>query len=145
MSIVLLRILTRKSVLGFGLYKDWTVQNMIDMCNLRELLDIYYNCRNIDFSQDLKDELCIYGEREIDKRNPPKHRYIPNAGFYTRICMKEIIDKKSESQRAIEFGLKRKFKFESKRRLNRKEKWTKSTIYSKGALQAMNHGHNKKT
>ena len=68
MSIVLLRTLTRKSILGFGKYVDLTVQNMLDTFLSKELLNIYYTCRNIDFNQDLKDELCIHGEREINKK-----------------------------------------------------------------------------
>ena len=140
MSVLLLRTLTRKSILGFGLYKDLTVQNMLDMCKQRELLNIYYTCRNIDLNQDVKDELCISGEREINKREYKEYRYIEDQGFFIRMCLKHIIDKKDESQKNRELGLKRKFKFENRRRLNQKERWTKTTIHSKGALQAKNHG-----
>ena len=76
MSVLLLRTVTRKSILGFGNFKDITIQNMIDMHMERELLHIYYTCRNIDFNQDLKDELCISGEREINKKEKQEERYI---------------------------------------------------------------------
>jgi len=143
MSVLLLRTLTRKSIIGFGTFREWSVQNMIDMCKTYELLSIYYTCRNIDFNQDLKDELCIYGEREIDKKHPSAERYIENGNLYPRLCMRDIIDKKDEDAQKREIGLKRKFKFEKKRRLNNKEIFIQKTVFSKGAQQARNHRHNK--
>lgn len=144
MSVVLLRTLTKKSVIGFGLYKDMTVQNMIDTCNVYELLSIYYTCRNIDFNQDLKDELCIFGEREIDKKKPSESRYVENGRLYQKLCMRDIIDKKDEETRQKEKGIRRKFAFEKKRRRKNREKILRGTVFSKGAMQARNHGHHKK-
>lgn len=144
MSVLLLRTLTRKSILGFGVHKDLSVQNMIDMCKVYELLSIYYTCRNIDFNQDLKDEFCIFGEREIDKKKPSESRYIENGNLYARLCMRDMIDMKDEETRQKEIGIRRKFAFEKKRRRKNRERILKGTVFSKGAMQARNHGHNKK-
>lgn len=71
-DIVKLRKLTFKSIIGFGNYKDITVQ---DMCNLHrhgELIDIYYNLGNIDFTDEVKKELCINERRSIKKPGTDK-------------------------------------------------------------------------
>ena len=78
MSVVLLRTVTKKSILGFGSYQDVSIQNMIDMRMEKELLHIYYTCRNIDFCQELKDELCISGEREINKKEKQDEKQLIN-------------------------------------------------------------------
>ena len=42
MSILLLRTLTKKSIIGFGNYVDLTIQNLFDMNKHKDLLEIYY-------------------------------------------------------------------------------------------------------
>jgi hypothetical protein len=73
-DVVLLRTLTRKSIIGFGNYKDITVQNILDLRQHKVLLEIYYFFRNIDFMPDILQELFIIGERVVDKKIP-KERY----------------------------------------------------------------------
>lgn len=145
MAVLLLRTLTRKSVIGFGQHRELTVQNMIDTCRTHDLLHIYYSCRNIDFNQDLKDELCIYGEREINKKEYSEIRYISNARYLIGQCMREMIDKKDDVTRQKELNFRYKMKVENRKHFARKERWLKSTIYSKGAMQARNQGHYKKS
>ena len=48
-DVVLLRTLTRKSIIGFGQYNDLTIQNLLDTRKQMDLLKIYYFFRNIDF------------------------------------------------------------------------------------------------
>ena len=141
MSIVLLRTLTRKSILGFGKYVDLTVQNMLDTFLSKELLNIYYTCRNIDFNQDLKDELCIHGEREINKKEKKDERYILNYGHYMYECLKEMAEKKTEEQEKIILGYRRKEKHFKKRQVGGTQGALSRTIFSKGA----NRGKNQNT
>jgi len=133
MSIVLLRTLTRKSIIGFGDYKDLTVQNLIDTFRTKELLKIYYNCRNIDFNQDLKDELCISGEREINKKEPKEERFAPKYPSYILWCIHLMLEKKDAEQVQIGNRMIFKDKVQKKKRAYFQEKALKSTIYSKGA------------
>ena len=141
MSIVLLRTLTRKSILGFGKYVDLTVQNMLDTFLSKELLNIYYTCRNIDFNQDLKDELCIHGDREINKKEKKDERYILNYGHYMYECLKEMAEKKTEEQEKIILGYRRKEKHFKKRQVRGTQGALSRTIFSKGA----NRGKNQNT
>lgn len=67
MSIVRLRTLTRKSVIGFGEFVDINVQQVFDMCREYNLLQLYYGCGNISFSEDILQELGIVGEYKIEK------------------------------------------------------------------------------
>jgi hypothetical protein len=138
MSVVLLRTLTRKSILGFGKYVDITVQNMLDTFLSKELLNIYYTCRNIDLNQDLKDELCIHGEREINKKEKQDERYIPKTFFYISECIKEMSEKKTEAQEKMLLGYRRKEKIFKKKQLRGIEGALSRTIFSKGAQRDKN-------
>lgn len=64
---ILKRTLAMKSCIGFGPYKDVTVYQMISTRKEGFLIKIYYTCSNIDFNQEIKDELCITKDREIEK------------------------------------------------------------------------------
>lgn len=64
---LLLRTLTRKSNIGFGYFKDWSVGQMIDMCKLKDLLSIYYGCGKIDFCEELKTELKLSENLQVQK------------------------------------------------------------------------------
>lgn len=57
MSNLLLRKLTRKSNIGFGDFKDWSVGQMMDLGKQKELLTMYYGLSKIDFCDELKAEL----------------------------------------------------------------------------------------
>jgi len=138
MSVVLLRTLTRKSILGFGKYVDMTVQNMLDTFQKKELLNIYYTCRNIDFNQDLKDELCIHGEREINKKEKSEKRYIDKTFYYIAMCIKEMAERNTESQEKILLGYRRKEKIFKKKQLRGSEGALSRTIFSKGAQRDKN-------
>lgn len=140
MNVVLLRTLTRKSIIGWGSYRDLSVQNLLDMFKHKELLHIYYTCRNIDFNQDLKDELCISGERELNKKEKQENRYIPQTDIYINWCIKEMLDKKDEKTLQLEKGQVRKAKKYNKKQASAREWATRSTIYSKGAMQRKNQG-----
>ena len=143
MSVLLLRTITRKSIIGFGNYKDLTVQNLLDMYRAKELLHIYYSCRNIDFNQDLKDELCIYGEREInkkDKTDKKEDRYADNLWLHVNNCLSEMLNKKNDEEIEQGNGMLRKIKYTYKKNQKNRESAQNRNVFSKGAMQRKNQG-----
>jgi hypothetical protein len=143
MSIVLLRTLTRKSIIGWGNFKDLSVQNLLDTFRHKELLHIYYTCRNIDFNQDLKDELCISGEREINKKEKQENRYNYPTDMYIGWCLKEMFSKKDEETLLREKRQLQKAIKHNKKRTAVREWAMAKTIYSKGALKGKNQGNSR--
>lgn len=75
MSNLLLRTMTRKSIIGFGNYKDLTIQNLMDLQKHDELLSIYYSLEKIDFDADVKKELFLDEFRQIQKPGKDKQAY----------------------------------------------------------------------
>lgn len=80
MSNLLLRRLTRKSIIGFGNYRDLTVQNLMDLQKHDELLNMYYNLEKIDFDDDVKQELFLDEFRQIPKPGKDKAAYWKHRG-----------------------------------------------------------------
>lgn len=136
MSTLLLRTLTAKSIIGFGKYKDITVQNLLDLHNHKALLEIYYLFRNIDFCKELKEQLCIYGEREIDKKDRSNERY--NNKHFIGLCLFDIINKQNETESRINFAMKRKEKARNKKNCDQYLTGLNRSIYSKGAQRSRN-------
>jgi len=86
--IVLKRVLTRKSILGFG-YKedrDLSVQMLLDLGKKTLLRDAYYGLDKIDFTDDILNELEITEQYRISK--PGKDRLM-RAKFYDDLITKE--------------------------------------------------------
>lgn len=67
MDVPILRKLSRKSTLGFGIYADNTVQNLIDLQKKRYLRWIYFNCSKISYLDDVLKEILIPDEYIIEK------------------------------------------------------------------------------
>jgi hypothetical protein len=65
------RVLTRKSILGFGYseYKDLPIQMILDLGLTNYLIKSYFNLEKIDFTEDILDELGITSEFRIVKPN----------------------------------------------------------------------------
>ena len=61
MSSIRLRILTRKSILGFSYFdiRDLSVQMIIDLDKISIIIRSYYNLDKISFAEDILEELCI--------------------------------------------------------------------------------------
>ena len=68
-DVVLLRKLSRKSVMNFGKYFDLTVQQCIDTRKKSYLKWVYFNMSNITFLDEILDELKIPFEFRFDKPN----------------------------------------------------------------------------
>lgn len=138
MSSVLLRTLTRKSIIGFGNYRDLTVQNLIDLFKQKELLGIYYTCRNIDFCQDLKDELFITAEREINKKIPQEERYKKEYFACIKLCLDDIFAHKKDGELKKAIIMRAKEKNLKKAHLKAQERALNNTIYGKIAQRGRN-------
>jgi hypothetical protein len=66
---VLKRVLTRKSILGYGYaeYRDLSVQMILDLDKAHILITSYFGLEKIDFTEDILDELGITSEWRIVK------------------------------------------------------------------------------
>ena len=58
-DVTLLRTLTRKSILKFGQFSDLQVQNLLDLKKYKYLRWVYFNCSNINFMDDILEEIKI--------------------------------------------------------------------------------------
>ena len=54
-----LRTMTRKSKMGFGKYKDKTVQEMLDLRRNLDLISPYYKLTSINYTEDILNELNL--------------------------------------------------------------------------------------
>tara|TARA_R110001632_G_scaffold191044_1_gene311712 strand:- start:432 stop:779 length:348 start_codon:yes stop_codon:yes gene_type:complete len=70
-----LRTLTRKSKLGFGTYKDFTVQQALDMPQHVVLISAYYHYTSINYTEDILNELKITKDLRIKKPSSNKEMY----------------------------------------------------------------------
>lgn len=127
-DVVLLRKLTEKSTLKFGMYGDVPIYNLLDLKKYSYLRWVYYNSSNITFLNNILEEIGITKEYYIDK---------PGKNTELGIELNDI--KKS------------KMPFKSKQHIKKvircskiSKKMSKTTVnnfkYSKGSLQAKNHG-----
>lgn len=89
---LLLRKLNFKSIIGFGNYKDLTVQDLINLQREMELVQIYYSLAKIDFVDEVKKELCIDEKRSIKKPGIDKTA----LKFFRKDILHDIITKKKE-------------------------------------------------
>lgn len=85
---VLKRVLTRKSILGFGYAenRDLSVQMILDLGRKNLLIDSYYGLEKIDFVEDILNELGITKEFRLQK---PAKDFEMRALFYTQLISKE--------------------------------------------------------
>ena len=72
MDIPILRILSRKSTLGFGKYGDLSIQQLLDLRKGQYIRWVYYNFEGITFQDDILKEASIFDNDKISKpgRNP---------------------------------------------------------------------------
>jgi hypothetical protein len=67
MDVIKLRILTRKSLLKFGMYATLGVQQVIDLRHFRYLRWCYFNISGISFTDDILEEIHISEQYKIEK------------------------------------------------------------------------------
>ena len=66
-SVILCRKLTWKSIIGFGMYSDCSVQHVFDANHTKYLRWIYYNFSKINFTEEILRAINIREEDEIIK------------------------------------------------------------------------------
>ena len=128
MDVIRLRVLTRKSKIGWGKFANNTVGELIESRQFNQLLWLYYHIQWLTYTDELLDELKIFKEFRIPKPgiNPDMHqkRIVNFLNFAT--------DGKGA---LIMYNRKRK-----KARFNLKMMEDKEVL-RKQKLQAYNHGH----
>lgn len=127
MSVILKRTLTLKSKIGFGKYKEYTVNHLIGMNKNIDLLSMYYKLGKIDFNQEIKDLIGISTQFEIEKPSKDLDMYyaILNHLGYEKKIIKRRRSIKSRKERGFNSGL---------------GMLPKTNSYSKVNLQSKNHG-----
>lgn len=110
-----LRTMTRKSKIGFGKYKEKTVQELLDLRRNLVLISAYYKLTSINYKEDILNELKITEQYRIEKPSANKEIYYKFLN---------------------ENGYKLKLRGQGADKL---KKQTKN--FSKRQLQGMNHGY----
>lgn len=62
-----LRVMTRKSIIGFGRYPDYRIDDFFKMYKTWDLVSMYYKLSAVSFSDDVLNDLMITEERRIEK------------------------------------------------------------------------------
>jgi len=70
-----LRTLTRKSKLGFGKWKQYTIQELINLNKLLVVISPYYKLTSINYTEDILIELKITEKYRIKKPSSNKKMY----------------------------------------------------------------------
>jgi hypothetical protein len=127
-EVVLLRKLTRKSIIGFGKYCGCPVSQIIESNNGRMLVWYYYNIEGISFVDELLDELGITPDIRIKKpsKDPEKFdEYFRRIAKYKKGLTGWIVSHKAIAHR--------KRNFVAFARIDR-------ITFSKDSLRRSNHG-----
>lgn len=132
-DVVLLRKLSRKSIMKFGVHSLFTVQDIINLKKHKYLRWVYFNCSNIDFMEDILDEIRIPENFRIKKpsKKPKLHDELNKLIFEN--LDSDFVEKYLYNRNKI-----------AKKNLKGKSvsKKVKDCLnYSKSALQRLNHGH----
>lgn len=127
-----LRTLTRKSLFGFGLMRDLTVQQGIDTGRVREILKMYYFLSKINFIEEVLLEIGITEELRIPK--PSNIRGDKKAYPMIKKAMDNYYSKFTSNQR---MGFSNRGKKSRAREVGKKEN---KQLESNGFMQARNHG-----
>lgn len=117
----------------FGQYEELTVQDIINLTKHKYLRWVYFNCSNIDFMDDVLDEIRIPENFRIKKpiKKPELHDELNKLIF-------ENLDSDF-----VEKYLKNKNKIAEKTLKGKSvsNKVKDCLNYSNSALQRLNHGH----
>ncbi len=129
--VTLKRVLTRKSILGFGYAenRDLSVQMLLDLGKKDILINAYFGLEKIDFVEDILDELGITPEFRIIK---PSKDYELQKLFF--------------QQRNANWTDEERINFYAKIKVDRKKRWkranAKQGIFSSAEYyRSKNHGN----
>jgi len=121
------RVMTPKSILGFGKYEALTIQRIIDMGKISYLRWVYFNYEKMDFVDDILDLL------NIDK----KYRLVKPA---KNLELLKIVDSKNNNENKF-IHLNTEDAKEKRKKVYRTFKTKNVFIESKASLLRRNHGH----
>jgi len=131
MDVPLLRTLTYKSVLGFGSYGDMTIQQILDLKHTRYLRNIYFTCSKINFTPEILDQIFVPLSYRINKPGIDKEKLKKlNASIYAHRS-----EKYNDNYKTMAHVYKNMRGFYKSVNISENRK------FSKGNLQARNHGH----
>jgi hypothetical protein len=130
MDVIIFRTLTRKSILGFGRFRNDTIQGLIDSGHADYLRFVYFYLNDITFVDDILKEIDVYRDNEFDFRiNKPGANPGAIEEINKRIRTKEEQEKASRiARRAISKDIYSKINIERK-------------VFSKSNLQRRNQNH----
>jgi hypothetical protein len=126
---ILKRVLTRKSILGFGYssVRDLSVQMIIDSGQKNYLISSYFGLDKIDFQEDILIELGITQEYRILK--PGKNNDLKSLFYQNRM------NQMSEKERIIYLTKRKKETKENYKTINSKRSYSESKQYLKNKNQ----------
>lgn len=132
---ILLRKLTLKSKIGFGVYQNETVEKVIGMQKNKVLRDIYFNNSNITFIDEILETIGITEEFRIKK--PGKNKELgAKLNKKKWVGMMRYIEENSKGMtKNYLFNQLKKLKNEKRIIVDRKNN------LNKGILRDINHGH----
>jgi hypothetical protein len=130
MDIVQHRILTEKSKLGVGRYKNETIERLLLICP-KAIRFVYYHYESIDFVPSILEKAKIY--LKLDKPATNDLRYKDNEHMiYARMTDEE------RKENLKEWSSKKASQIRGQRQSYYSTKFENMT--AKGKLQAINHG-----
>lgn len=142
-SAILLRTLARKSVLDFGKYKDRSIQQIIDLGNVRTLRWYYYNLSMISYLPDILDEIGITQEWRIEKpgKDPEKGESLDAVMDAKIAAFNKAAYESSDVKKLGKIMHYRKYL--QKRKKSKEVQFTiaDEKQFSKGNMQWKNQGH----
>ena len=148
MEVRRLRTMARKSVFDFGKYKSYTVQHVLDLNGHKALRYYYYYCSNISFMPDILDEIGITEKYRIAKPGTDeKMDQLLQAEKDKR--MKRMIGRLGENNPSAAKEIYKKLAIRKNKKKSEALKNYQQFVsddrkaFSKGALQRVNHGHDK--
>lgn len=128
MDATLLRKLSRKSTLKFGMYSDNTVQELLTFKRFNYLRWVYFNQDKITFMDDILDELSITEHYRIKKPGKCPEKY------------RELYEEKKAKISGKLKMITKKIKNKNNRIKLAKFEGSEAKVYTKGRMQAKNHG-----
>ena len=140
MTVLRLRTMTLKSVIGFGAFPDYTVGEMIIMKKHKELIHMYYNLERINYNDEVKALLFITKEREIEK--PGRDRVNNKRLIYN--CISDLYASDIPTTETALMLRANKARKKSKSEANEKANRVLFSINkktTKNALKLRNQGH----
>jgi len=127
---VILRKLTKKTILGYGKYRELTVQSVFNIGRKEYIKWSYYNLSNITFADDILDELEIIEKNRIEKPGKNADKWDNYQEFLSN----------SNSTSDLEKKIRKKSYIKREKAKNSGRFARDKIYYSKGSMASRNQG-----